>query len=113
MGDGGWGLQGGLVAGMGALGLFVAVAQVSFGQIPKGRHITQKIALVFSDLLVFFAQIITLWLKRTGREDSVSQPGLSKQVRDHQHSSEVFSFLFTEEIYIGHVDLKKEKRAQE
>lgn len=39
----------------------------------------------------------------------MSQPGLSKQVRDHQHSSEVFSFLFTEEIYIGHIDLKKRK----
>ena len=33
----------------------------------------------------------------------MSQPGRSKQVRDHQHSSEVFAFLFTEEIYIGHI----------
>lgn len=37
----------------------------------------------------------------------MSQPGLSKQVKDHQHSSEVFSFLFTEEIYIGHIKKKK------
>lgn len=50
--------------------------------------------------------IFSFWLKCTGSEDSVSQLGLSKQVRDHQHSSEVFSFLFKEEIYIGHVKNK-------
>lgn len=50
----------------------------------------------------FFGGIISRWFKRTGREDSVSQPGLSKQARDHQHSSEVFPFLFTEVIYNTH-----------
>lgn len=65
-----------------------------------------KYALVFSHLLCS-DYYLSLWLKRTGSEDSVSQPGLGKQVRDHQHSSEVFSFLFTEEIYIGHKKKKK------
>lgn len=40
---GGWdgsqgGLGGGWVAGIGALGLTVPVAQVSFGEIPESRH---------------------------------------------------------------------------
>lgn len=57
----------------------------------KQTHITLKSALVFSDFLCS-DYYFSFWLKHTGREDSVSQPGLSKQVRDHQHSSEVFSF---------------------
>lgn len=38
-----WDMGVGVTGGAGCL--FVAVAQVSFGQIPKGRHITQKVLL--------------------------------------------------------------------
>lgn len=70
----------------------------------KQTHITNM--LLCSRICFALITIFSFWLKCTGSEDSVSQPGLSKQVRDHQHSSEVFSFLFTEEIYIGHVKNK-------
>lgn len=42
----------------------------------------------------------------------MSQPGLSKQVRDHQHNSEVFSFRFTQVIYTEHVKKMTQARAR-
>lgn len=42
----------------------------------------------------------------------MSQPCLSKQVRDHQNNSEVFSSLFTEVIYIKHVKKRTQARAR-
>lgn len=87
--------------------LTVPVARVAFEQIPASRHMTQKSALVFLDLLVFFLSLslslfrslflsdhcFIFWLKLY-KEGGLWQLGFSKQVRGCQHSSEVFSFPF-------------------
>lgn len=107
---GGAGGSQGRWGGMGGTGaLMVPVARFSFGQIPESRHTSHgKVLSVFSQIFLCSDCYFSFWLKHTGREDSVSQPGLSKQVRGHQHSSEVFSFLF----YRGDLHRTHKKRTQ-
>lgn len=112
--QGGWG-GGSWVEAIGTLGADGSSgAGLFWGRFLKAdTHNTGKCSCVLGFAILSFSLVIvfSFWLKCTRREEPVSQRGLSKQVRDRQHSSEVFSFPF----YRGdlHRTHKKKKHTSE